>query len=190
MPEEERAAFNAFAEPLIANLNPKGAMETQLAVTIATWQWRLNRTAAIEEGMFTLGQLDGVAENLQLDHPEVHNSLSNTKTYCRNPQNFERLSLYSHRLMAQSDRALKQLRQLQAERKSSEQKALDDAAILLRCHDMDGLPFDPAQNGFDFSAATLRTYTDRKIRLERAVVSAKLHFDKPLLPQWLQRAAA
>lgn len=190
MSEHERAAFEAFAAPLIDSLGPESPMETQLAVTVATWQWRLNRAAAIEEGIFTVGTLEWAAENLQQTNPEVHNALSNIKTYCKSPSSFDRLSLYSHRLMAQSDRALKQLKQLQAERKANEQEDLDRAILLQRYHDAEGLPFDPPQNGFVYSAAALRTLTDRKIMMERANLLANPDSSRRRTKPQPQKAAA
>lgn len=190
MPEEERAAFEAFANPLIDSLAPETPMERQLAVTIATWQWRINRAAAIEEGIFTCGNLDGLAEHLNLEHPEIHNSLSNTQVFCRNQQTFGNLTLYTNRLMAQSDRAMKHLQQLQASRQAKEQQALKEAVLLQRCHEMDGEPFDPQQNGFVFSRDAVQSHIQRETQLRRASSAAAYSFDPASVPDWLRKAAA
>src|SRR3954447_8766104 len=72
MPEEEMDAYQAFTAPITADFNAVGANEMQLAQQYADYQWRLNRIAAIEDTMFTLGFIEEVAENLQIEHPQAH----------------------------------------------------------------------------------------------------------------------
>ena len=165
MPEEERVAFEAFTTPLIETFKPANPVETQLAVLYATYQWRLNRIAAIEEGLFALGTQEN---HLALDHPETHTALANAITFSQSPKSFEHLSLYSNRLLAQSEKALKRLKELQAERKALEAKDLAEAALIQRYLEAEGLPFDPAENGFLFSPAEIQTYVARQSLLERA----------------------
>src|SRR5579864_3087874 len=68
MPEEDMAAYNAFVERIVASLAVADAVEQQLAVNWASFQWRINRAHAIEENMFSLGNIMGAADNLQVDH--------------------------------------------------------------------------------------------------------------------------
>ena len=142
-------------------------MEVQLAVTIATWQWRINRAAAIEEGIYSRGFLTGAAEELKLDDPQVHNTFSNAQVFSKEQLTFNRLSLYTGRLMSQSDQAIKQLNQLQATRQAKADKSMNDATMIQRYLEDTGLPFNPAEHGFVFSAATIRVQTDRKILDEK-----------------------
>lgn len=190
MPEEERAAFENFATPLIDTLAPANPVERQFALTVATCQWRINRASAIEEGLFTLGNIDGIAEDLHLDHPEIHNSLSNTRVFCQSQRTFDNLTLYTNRLTAQSDKAMKQLQQLQAARQAKEQQALAEAALIQRLHNMDGLPFDPRENGFVYTAAQVQTYIHREDHLNRAAKLVTYDFDLKKAPAWLKKSAA
>jgi hypothetical protein len=53
MTNEDREAQNAFAGPIVEDLNPIGAMEIQLATLDP---FRLNRLKAIEDNMLVAGQ--------------------------------------------------------------------------------------------------------------------------------------
>src|SRR5271156_1640250 len=59
----EQAAFDAHCKSICEALAPVGALEIDLAQAIAENRWRLKRVAAIEDGIFALGQLG------QLDMP-------------------------------------------------------------------------------------------------------------------------
>ena len=54
MTDADRAAHNQFIESMIADLDPQGALELQLATHVASDCWRLNRASAIENNIFAL----------------------------------------------------------------------------------------------------------------------------------------
>ena len=162
MPEEDMAAYNAFVESMVSALAVGDAVEQQLAVTWASFQWRINRAAAIEENMLSLGNIMGAADNLQVEHEQVHVALCNTKTFRHDSQEFARMALYSHRLVNQAEKVLKQLKNLQAERRYRQQKELPELAQIYKLHRMEGLAFDPKANGFVFSLAEVEAYLRRE----------------------------
>ncbi len=168
MPAAERAAFEAFSTPIIASFHPATPMETQLALTIATCQWRLNRAATIEEGLYTRALIDGIADNIIVDHEEVHTAVTTTEAFEQNQKTLARLALYASRLTSQSDKACKLLKQMQLERKTKEAKDLQEAIAIQRYLDSRSIPFIPADHGFVFSPSEIRTQTDRQILRERA----------------------
>ena len=74
LPEEEMEAFNRFVAPLVTSLKmpdaPDDAHEDQLAQMYAKELWRINRCAAMEDAMLTLGVMEDVAENLNIENPK------------------------------------------------------------------------------------------------------------------------
>src|SRR5437588_10595982 len=59
MPDEDMAAYHDFVTNLVTTLDVANSVEQQLAASWASFQWRINRAAAIEENMMTIGNING-----------------------------------------------------------------------------------------------------------------------------------
>jgi len=162
MPEEDMEAYNNFTAGIVASFAVIGALEHQLAQSYATFQWRINRAAAIEETMFTLGLMEEVAENLNIEHPQAHNATSNAKTFRAEAAEFARLSLYSSRMVSQAEKVLKQLKALQTERRNRDQAQMSEAIKIYQARKVQGETFDPKAIGFDFSLDTIKAILHRR----------------------------
>src|SRR6202050_2900049 len=79
LPHEDMEAYNKFIAAIVATLEVADAHQQQLAVVYANLQWRINRAAGIEDTMFTLGIMEEVAENLNIENAAAHNATSNRK---------------------------------------------------------------------------------------------------------------
>src|SRR5580658_7334361 len=55
MPDEDREAHDKFCAAIVESLAPEGALEIQLAQSIAEDNWRMNRGRAIETNLFAIG---------------------------------------------------------------------------------------------------------------------------------------
>jgi hypothetical protein len=71
-------------------------------------------------------------------------------------------------------RDLQELKALQAERREQTERALEEAQLLAQQSLLNGLPYDPAKDGFVFSTAQINLAIDRGNRLREA----KLHNSK------------
>jgi len=63
---------------------------------------------------------------------------------------------------------VKQLRDIQAERKELEDRAMADAAKVLKHHQDKQIPLDPASLGFVFSNAEVETFLSRRDHIQAA----------------------
>jgi hypothetical protein len=162
MPHEDMEAFNNMTAAIVASLQAVGALECQLAQSYAGFQWRINRAAALEETMFTLGIMEEIAENLNIEHPEAHNATSNAKTFRSDAKEFDKLSMYSQRLVNQAGKVLQQLKNLQAERRRQEQTELKEAIVIYKAHRMQNATFDPKANGFDLTIGQIKAAIHRQ----------------------------
>jgi hypothetical protein len=162
MPDEDMQAYNAFIRKMVESFAVADAVEQQLATAWASFQWRINRAGAIEENLFTMGNIAGSADNLQLEHPQVHNAMCNLKTFRDDPQQLGRIALYSQRLVNQAEKCLKQLRDLQAERKRMQEKEITEAADIYKLHREQGLEFDPKTGGFVLTVADIELHLHRQ----------------------------
>jgi hypothetical protein len=169
LPTEDREAHDAFCNELSDSLKPETPMEHQLAHSVAEDSWRLNRARAIENNMFALGHTN---ERHEGEHREVHIALADARTFQSQANQFQLLTIYEQRINRNLQRNLKQLHELQAERKTQREQALEEAQLLAQLNLINGIPNDPAadlkQNGFVFSNAEIKRAIDRNNRLREA----------------------
>lgn len=173
-PGEEMQAYDIFIREMVQAFAPETIVERQLAQSYATYQWRINRSAAIEETTFTLGNMEQIAENLNIRHPQAHNAATNAKTFREHSDMFNRISLYSQRLIHQSETVLKRLQQIQAERKQHQQQDLVEAARIYRLHEMHAVEFDPTAHGFGSTVLQVKTFVRLQTLHTQAVKAEKL----------------
>ena len=179
MNEEDRGAHDKFVQELIAGLKPEGAVELQFASVIAEDFWRLQRIRAVENDMLALGNFSDAAD-IDVEHPEVHASLTRAQTFLDQSKDFERLTLYEQRINRAIEKNRKQLAELQAERKRERQEALEQACLLHQAPatpEQSGnaqsgnatprneQPAAASDNGFVFSSEEIESAIDRRSRL-------------------------
>lgn len=191
MTEADRIACEAFTLQIVESLQPATAAERQLAQAYATAHWRINRATVFEEGILTLSLAeDQNLAHLGVEQPEVHTALANAATFRQDPHAFALLSLYTNRLIGQSEKLLKQLNQLQSARKARDLHVMDSAVTLLKYHDMKGLPFSPGENGFVFSTEEIRAHIRRCKLKSRAENARDLKFDPVAYAEKYEKLAA
>jgi hypothetical protein len=161
LPTEDREAHDTFCNELIDSFNPETPMERQLANSIAEDSWRLNRARAIEDNIFALGH--------QHERREAQIALADAETFQTQAAAFDRLTIYEQRINGNLQRNMKLLRDLQTERKAEHNQALEEAKLLAQLNLMNGLPYQPEQNGFVFSPTEINRAIDRDNRLKAAI---------------------
>jgi hypothetical protein len=186
LPNEDREAYDAFAKQLRAELDVDGALEDSLATLYIGTLWKLQRAHATEDNLYSLGLMEEVAENLNLEHPEVHNAVSNAKTFRNDSATFSRLSLYVQRLVSQSNALLKQLQSIQAARRPAQQAEIHEAVRACKFMKMQGQPFDPQENGFVCSQERIDLFIRRGHLNHHAAIAEDCHYDRA---QYLKKAA-
>jgi hypothetical protein len=164
LPTEDREAHDAFCNELIDSFNPETPMENQLAQSVAEDSWRLNRARAIENNMFALGHGH--------QHREAQIALADAATFLAQAAAFNLLSIYEQRINRNLQRNMKLLHELQAERKTQHDHAMEEAKLLAQLNLMNGLPYQPEENGFVFSHTEINRAIDRDNRLKAARLAA------------------
>ena len=160
LPTEDRQAHDAFCDELSGSLNPETPMERQFALSIAEDSWRLNRARAIETNIFALGQ--------EGERREIQVALAYARTFKAEANQFQLLTIYEQRINRNMHRNLQELKALQAERREQSERALEEAQLLAQQSLLNGLPYDPAKDGFVFSNAEINLAIDRSNRLRDA----------------------
>jgi len=151
LPSDDPAAFQRHLDTFLDEYQPQGPTEQQLVRTLANNSWQLDRVNRLEQALFTHSD-----ENLTLD--------SQMRALAS-------LSSHRHRLTRSFESTIKQLRQLQKERRSEELGHLWDASRLSALAEHKGLPYDPAQDGFVFSKKDIEAFLHREQRYSDALLA-------------------
>ena len=167
LPSEDLTAYQRHSQAFFDEYQPQGATETQLVQTLADTAWQLNRVPALEANLFSLGIADHSA-SIDADHPEAQTALAMAAAFLEHARAFNILSAHSHRLSRIFEKALKTLRELQADRRHNEKRDLDRAANLAEMNQLENQPYDPAKDGFVFSNDQIETFIQRRDRNLRA----------------------
>jgi hypothetical protein len=173
LPSEDHVAYETHARRFFHDLQPKGALETQLVQFLADTSWRLNRVAALETNLLTLGMTDHSGA-INTAEPEVHAALATAAALRDQVRALSNLSMHEHRLSRKFERALTQLSEIQAERREIEENQLQKAAELQQMDQDAGLTFEPSEDGFVFSNNEIETFIRRRDRRREARDAALL----------------
>jgi hypothetical protein len=177
LPTEDQSAYQRHSQSFLDECKPKGAIETQLVQSLLDTSWQLNRAAAVETNLFSLG-ITEMEDRIRANHPEAEDALAMAMAYREHNRAFANISIYRQRLTREFERTLVLLRQIQAERRKNEERQLDDAVRILKMHNHQSLsdqaapynpaPYNPADDGFVFSKAEIETYMGREERRQQA----------------------
>jgi hypothetical protein len=178
---DEHQAFEQHCTGIRESLEPVGALELELAQSIAEDHWRLKRARAIETGIFALGQHGalGALATPDRENPAqlpIDEALSQARTWLAKGENFQLLALYEQRIRRAIEKNMAKFRTLRTERQAARKQALEEAQLLAQLARSNGEKYNPAndfppeliQIGSDFSAATLTRLLARNQRLAEA----------------------
>jgi hypothetical protein len=167
MPNEDLAAYQRFSQSLHEDMKPVGALEIQLAQSLADDAWRLNRAKAIETNLLAIG-LHRNTESTDADDPAVRDALAIAEALHEQTKALATLSLHQNRIARTFERNLTQFRQIQEERRLQERRDLNTAAILYQGHlklnkkSGSNEPFHPADLGFVLTTAQIELFLRRQ----------------------------
>ena len=181
---EERAAFDQHCDGIREALAPIGALELNLAQSVAEDRWRLKRARALESGIFALGQC-GPPDTGDPGQEQIDEALAQARTWLNEGKNIQLLALYEQRLQRAIEKNMAELRALRTERQALHQKAFEEAQLLAQLAYYKGETYDPAadfpaeilKNGSDFSTAGINRVLLRKRRLKEAGYRSKENWE-------------
>ena len=170
LPSEDPAAYEQHRRQFVDEYQPANATETQLVQELIDTSWRLNRIPLLEADLLDRAANPPTEQAaIDFDIVDAHRLLNN-------------LSIQSQRLSRQFQKALEQLREIQADRRDHERRDLRDAAALLEFHKHKGIPWEPADAGFVFSKDRVERHAQRLVRLNEARHIEYVRFDAAPMP--------
>jgi len=174
LPTEDHSAYQRHPQSLVDDCQPKGAIETQIVQSLIDTSWRMNRATAVETNLLSLG-ITEMESRIHANHPDAEAALAMALAFREHNRAFANISVHSQRLARQFERTLAQLRQIQAERRATELRQLENAAKILKMHkhqhrSSEPAPYNPADDGFVFSNAEIETFLHREERMQQAKI--------------------
>jgi hypothetical protein len=136
-------------------------VEAQLANACADLQFRLHRLAAAEHNLFAIGHNEN-GDAWNVDNAESHTALAFAETLRRSKDPLALLTLYESRLSRRLLQTLKQLREIQAERRALEQQQLEELYLIATANPELAETLEPVELGFVCSAPDWQRFYRRK----------------------------
>jgi hypothetical protein len=175
MPTEDLAAYQLHLKSFTDEYSPEGATEANLVQALADTSWRLNRVAALETNLLTLGvasQLNPFSDSPQ----QVQDAFSIVAALESQSKALANLSMHSQRLSRQFERTVALLRDLQKARRAKEEYDLDNFLDVVEMYEDKGETYDPSEDGFVFSEQQINDAILRRNR-GRLIEEALEHLD-------------
>jgi hypothetical protein len=160
MPTEDLQAYRRHLDSFTTEYQPKGATEENLVQSLADTSWRLNRVAALESNVLSLGM--GTSDD------PLKNAMSIAAALESQTKALANLSMHTQRLSRQFERTVDQLRALQKERKAQETRDLNELLDIREMYASAGDTLDPAEIGFVFSDAEIQARALARTRAKLA----------------------
>jgi hypothetical protein len=150
MPTEDLHAYQLHLQSFTGEYDPQGATEAHLVQALADTSWRLNRVAALETNLLTLGVISGAAP-LTNAPQQIQDAMSIVAALESQSKALANLSMHSQRLSRQFERTVMQLRDLQKTRRAQEKHDLNNLLDIMEMYESTGETYDPSADGFVFS---------------------------------------
>ena len=147
---EDLLAYQHHIKSFTDEYKPEGATEENLVQALADASWRLNRVAALETNLLTLGMAKQV-EILTNSPQQVEDAIATAAALESQSKALANLSVHSQRLSRQYERTIVQLRALQKERRAQQDSGLTDLLNIMNMKQSKGELYDHAADGFVFT---------------------------------------
>jgi hypothetical protein len=177
LPHEDMQAYNAFRQQWFDEYKPQAITETQLVQRLCDCQWRLNRSASYEDGIYAVGHSHH-GDSVDTGSPEIDNTILGSITASQRANDLNNLSRHEARVQKQFDSTFKQLRELQAERKHREKSELESAVSVYKVKQILGEEFIPHDFGFALSAPEITQAARLAHCLHQAEIAKKVNYNK------------
>ena len=165
LPTEDPAAYQQHCKQFHDEHEPATATEFQLVQELADTAWRLNRIPLLEADLF-----ERAANPPNETARMLFDIVDATKAIAK-------LGIHGNRLSRQFQKTLQLLTEIQGDRQLTERRDLVRAAGIMELCKHKGLPWNPADDGFDFSIEFVQKYAERLTRQNDARFAEYARFE-------------
>jgi hypothetical protein len=181
LPSDDVAAYQAQAARIFEQFAPASAEEKRFTQSLADTLWRLERIPSLEAGIYAIGRRELAAQFSDEEDEAVRKAMIEAQiflSYRRDPNN---LSVQEARLRRQYEKDETELKRLAAQReqaakdrRTAENRRWQDAIDHYRAAQRHGMPFDPAEIGFEFSTEEIAA-REQRIEVKAAIQNGRYY---------------
>ena len=150
MPTEDLQAYQLHLTSFTDEYHPQGATEANLVQALADTSWRLNRVAALETNLLTLG-MAREPDPLSTAPQQVQDAMALVSALESQSKALSNLSMHSQRLSRQFERTVIQLREIQKTRQVQEKQEMSNLLDIIEMYEDKGEAYRSSDDGFVFS---------------------------------------
>ena len=168
LPSDDLAAYQAHTDRIFKLHSPEADEEKRLTQSIADTLWRLERIPSLEAGIYAIGRRELAGQFADEEDEAVRKAMVEAQIFLSYRRDLNNLSIQENRLRRLFEKDEAELKRLIAERKQAEKDLQETekrrwsiAIDNYKAAKNYGLPFDPAEIGFEFSAEEI---ADRELR--------------------------
>jgi hypothetical protein len=181
LPSDDVAAYQAHVERILKQFAPVEDEEKRLTHSLADTLWRLERIPSLEAGIYAIGRRELAAQFADEQDEAVRKAMIEGQVFLAYRRDLNNLSIQEARLRRQYEKDQAELKRLAAEREQAAQSRRTDenrrwqsAINHYRTAKEHGLPFDPAEIGFEFSTAEIAA-RERQIEVKAAIDNGRYY---------------
>jgi len=181
LPTEDVAAYQAHIERIFQQFAPESDEEKRLTQSLADTLWRLDRIPSLEAGIYAIGRRELAAQFADEEDEAVRKAMIEAQVFLTYRRDLNNLSVQEARLRRQYEKDEAELQRLVAERekaardrRTAENRRWQDAIGHYRTARECGLPFDPAEIGFEFSTEEIAA-REQQIEVKAAIQNGRYY---------------
>jgi hypothetical protein len=141
LPTEDMSLYMKQSKEIVDSFDPQTPVENKLAQTVADGYWRMERFRTVEEGLLAWGTYEE-AGDFDAENANIHSAFTAAAAFRANSQAFVNLSIYEQRIQRGIEKAMKQLQELQALRKSQRDASMHQA---MKLYEFDKMMLESAE---------------------------------------------
>ncbi len=136
----DQAAYEKHCQGIRESLAPVPGIEASLVQSIADGRWRLQRAAAMENAILSMGTQ--TPPNMICEHEAIDTALAQAVVWLKEGKNLGLLTLYESRIQRRVEKDMLMVRQLQQDRQAALNKAVEEATLLAQLAACKGEVYD------------------------------------------------
>jgi hypothetical protein len=181
LPSDDVAAYQAQVERLFQQFAPASDEEKRLTQSLADTLWRLDRIPSLEAGIYAIGRRELAAQFSDEEDEAVRKAMIEAQIFLSYRRDLNNLSVQEARLRRQYEKDEAELQRRIGEReKAAKDRRLEEgrrwsnAILHYRTARECGMPFDPAEIGFEFSTEEI-VAREQQIEVKAAIQNGRYY---------------
>jgi hypothetical protein len=181
LPSDDVAAYQAQVARIFRQFAPESDEEKRLTQSLADTLWRLDRIPSLEAGIYAIGRRELAAQFADEEDEAVRKAMIEAQIFLSYRRDLNNLSVQEARLRRQYEKDEAELQRRIAEREKAakdrrmeEDRRWSKAILHYRTARECGMPFDPAEIGFEFATDEIAA-RERQIEVKAAIQNGRYY---------------